>query len=341
MSDQRDETEPNDDTDRRSGFSRRGFLAGAAGLTGVALSGVWRGTPAAAATPAAPSAATPPGFAFLAIDGTIVGSVKSVEGGNAVGEVVTEVPGPGPITRKHLGGVKYEDITMNVGLGLGNSLWDWIKLTFDQPGTTKDGAVILTDAELVAWRRMDFTNAIISEFGMPALDGSSKEPAYFTVKISPGATSTEPASGRLRARPSNQQLWLSSNFRLSIGDLPTSRVGLVESLNVKYTLFLPGAAALEPTSVEYPNLTITMPPSPAWFAFFEDFVIKGNNAEDKELPGRLEILSTDLQTVLAALNFSRLGMVSFDLDRPQPSAVRRLRAEMYCEQMSFEYRPPT
>src|SRR3954463_16748054 len=68
----------------RDGFSRRGFLVGAAGLTGVALSGVWKGAPALAAerattVPTGPSS----GFRFLEIDGTVVGTVQSVSGGEA------------------------------------------------------------------------------------------------------------------------------------------------------------------------------------------------------------------------------------------------------------------
>src|SRR3954469_3231785 len=115
------EHQPDDDAEaEREGLSRRGFLAGAAGLTGVAVSGVWRGSAARAAdASSAASVVAPSGFVFLDLNVRIVGSVKSVDGGTPVAEVVEEPPGPDGLVHKHIGNVKYDDFTVQLGLGMG------------------------------------------------------------------------------------------------------------------------------------------------------------------------------------------------------------------------------
>ena len=54
----------------------------------------------------------------LELDGLFAGWVFSTEGGNATGDVVVEKVGEDHIERKHIGGVKYEDITVTCGTGM-------------------------------------------------------------------------------------------------------------------------------------------------------------------------------------------------------------------------------
>ena len=67
--------------------------------------------------------------------------------------------------------------------------------------------------------------------------------------------------------------------------------------------------------MEFPNLTVTLPESHAkeWIDWHEDFVIKGNSSQDKELSGALVFLSADRQTELARVSFFNVGIyqVSF------------------------------
>jgi UTP:GlnB (protein PII) uridylyltransferase len=53
---------------------------------------------------------------FLTLDNTPAGLVRSVAGGNATADVVTEKIGPDHIAKKHIAGVRYEPVEMQVAM---------------------------------------------------------------------------------------------------------------------------------------------------------------------------------------------------------------------------------
>ncbi|MGC4042172.1 MAG: hypothetical protein QM758_00020 [Armatimonas sp.] len=58
------------------------------------------------------------GVMALELAGVTVGSVRSVAGGAIYGEVVPERLGPDRVIRKHLGAVRFEPITIEIGLDM-------------------------------------------------------------------------------------------------------------------------------------------------------------------------------------------------------------------------------
>ena len=68
---------------------------------------------------------------------------------------------------------------------------------------------------------------------------------------------------------------------------------------------------------------------PDWF---EDFVIKGNNGDDREKKGKLTLLAANLRDELAPIDFFNLGIFSLG---PESGATGNLIAEVYCERMEF------
>ena len=57
-------------------------------------------------------------FAFE-LDNVTAGFIEKVSGGDAVGNVVSEkVTAVGAFQKKHIGGIRYEDITFSAGLGM-------------------------------------------------------------------------------------------------------------------------------------------------------------------------------------------------------------------------------
>ena len=203
------------ETTEGEGISRRGFIAGAAGLTGVALSGVWRGSPANADTDAQGRVVTPTGTAFLELDGKIVGSLKQADGGGRFGEVVSEPPDENGYVDKHIGAVKEDDVVLKAGLGMTKPFYDWISSFCAGTDPGHEGAVILADLNFNAKSRMEF-QGFIHEVAFPASDAASKEPAYMTVKIFAESSASKKASGQVNAPVSNQRSWLPANFRVEI-----------------------------------------------------------------------------------------------------------------------------
>jgi len=285
---------------------------------------------------------------------TMSGFVKNVDGGNATADVIEEKIGSDCLTKKHLGTLKYEDVSFQCGSGMSAQLYEWIKTGFNQTSHARgreDGAILFADYDNQEVSRLTWTFGLLSEFSMPALDAASKDSAMMTVKFSPETTRKTWGGGGKLSFPidaSKQKKWLPSNFRLRIDgcEIGCSKVNKIDQLTIKQKITENSIGEQrdyqkEPTSVQVPNLVITLAESHAqeFYAWHEDFVIKGNNGEDKEKGGTLEYLTPNLSEVLFTLHFYHLGVFKVTPDKVEASGepIRRLKVEMYCEQIDFNY----
>lgn len=291
----------------------------------------------------------------LEIDGISAGWLWSAEGGHATSDVVTEKLGPDHIAKKHLGPLKYEDISLQCGTGMSKGFYEWIKTSFDHKYQRKNGAIIAADYDYNEHSRLTFYNALMTEVGFPALDAASKDAAKMTIKFKPEYTRTTTttggpsvAGGKFPIKPQVQKKWLPSNFRIRIDGLEDScsRVNKIEAIVVKQKVIENPVGELrdyeaEPAVVEVPNLVITFPESHSkpFYDWHESFVIKGNNGDDQEKGGTLEFLTPNLQEVLFTIQFQHLGIFKLTPEKVESGSenIRRLKAEMYCEDMKFTY----
>jgi phage tail-like protein len=285
----------------------------------------------------------------LDLEGSFAGWVSSIEGGHATSDVVVEKVGADLIQYKHLAGVKYEDISVSCGTSMSKAFYTWIQASLDRKHTRHNGAVISADYDQKEVGRMDFFNALITEVGFPALDAASKDAAKMTIKFAPEKTTNKLATGgsvKGELGKGHQKKWLPANFRLKIDglDKACSRVNKIEALTIKQKVVEHAIGdqrdyEKEPASIEYPNLVITCAESHAddLVKWHEDFVVKGNNGQDKEKGGTLEYLTPDLSTVLFTLTFSGLGIFKLTPDKFESGSenIKRMKAEMYCEQITF------
>jgi phage tail-like protein len=282
----------------------------------------------------------------LDLDGINVGFVKSVEGGAVSAEVISQPIASQFFRKKTIGTPKYEPFTLEFDFGADAALFEWIGSAWKGNAIQRSGAIILADFNYKELSATEFFNALISEVTIPALDASSKEAAYFTVKIAPEYTRKRKGGGA-KLPPTDakkQKRWLPSNFRVTIGGLPCERVMKIDSFTVRTAAPQDDIGTARdyeilPTSIEFPNLVITLPESDAeaWFDWHEDFVIKGNNDESKEKSGTLEFLGADLKTVLGTIEFFNLGIFEMRTQRTEVNTdqIRRVKAGLYCERMEF------
>lgn len=290
------------------------------------------------------------------MDSMHAGWLHSAEGGHATSDVVQEKLGPDHIIRKHIGGVKYEDISISCGTGMSRGFYEWIKKSFNHQHARENGAIIAADYDYKEHSRLTFTNGLVTEIGFPALDAASKDAAKMTIKISPEYTrqtvsqggGPSIAGGKYSIDATVQKKWLPANFRLRIDGMeePCSRVNKIEAIVVKQKVIENPVGELrdyekEPAYLEIPNLVITFPESHAkpFYDWHESFVIKGENGDDKEKGGTLEYLTPDLHTPLFTITFKHLGIFKLTPDKVESGneQIRRLKAEMYCEDMEFKY----
>ncbi len=286
---------------------------------------------------------------FLNLDGVPCGFVKSVDGGGITAEVIHELSGPSHFVKKHIGPLKYEDFTLQIGLSMTKAVYDWIAASWAGNTTRKNGAIIAADYRLEARSAREFFNALITETTIPAMDASSKEPAYLTLKLASESTRFKKVSGKVMGADGKgrQKLWLPSNFRLEIAGLDCKKVSRIEAFTVKQQIMADdigeGRDYLnEPGRLEFPNLKIALPESAAqtWMDWHEDFVIKGNNDESREKQGALVFLASDRKRELARVNFYNLGVFRLAPEKTEASAgrIKRLTIELYCERMEWAYK---
>jgi hypothetical protein len=283
----------------------------------------------------------------LELDAFTAGWVESAEGGAAMADVIEEKAIPYHIVRKHIAGLKYEDITVNCGTGMSKALYDWISDTLEGKYVRKNGALVGVDYNFKPQSRLSF-RGLIKEVGFPAPDGSSKDAAKLTVKIAPDYARQEaPTAGAggsgAKSGADQQKKWLCANFRLKLDGLNCTRVSRIEPLVLKTVIVENPVGEMreyekEPAHIEVPDLVVTLAERDAqdFHTWHEDFVIRGNSGEDKEKSGTLELLAPNLQEVLFTLSFSGVGIYKLaSLRADATETIRRVTASMYCEEMKF------
>jgi hypothetical protein len=277
---------------------------------------------------------------WLELDGAGAGWLDSTAGGLATGEVVFEPPGPDHIARKHIAGVKYESITLSCGAAMSKTFYNWIKGVLAHIYTRLDGAVITVNADGKDISRIDFYNGLITEIGFPALDGSSKDACYFTVKIAPVYTRRFKPVGTGGVRPAPEQKWFAADFRLQISGLDCTHVSKVEApvLTARMSQ-VPFGEVSQPAFLEIPDLVVTLDEDHAdsFYDWHKSFVIDGNNGNDQEKSGTLDFLTPDRNKALFTLAFNGLGIYSL---KSVPlgigtEAVRQVQVQMYCDNTSL------
>ena len=299
----------------------------------------------ASAAAAGPTRRSTAGRYTLTLDGTPVGLLKSAEGGFPSAEVVKEKP-DGGLVKKHLGPIRYEDFTLQFGLGMDKALQAWIDETLEGKGSRRSGTMEAADANLKVQSVQEFEHALITEIGIPACDAASKEAAFLTLSFTPEFARTGPGSGTQSksTQTVKQKKWVASNFRFELGGLPTTRVSKISAFTIKQSALEGGTGEIreyrkQPAVVEIPNIKVTFSEADLepWDEWFQDFVVRGNAGDDQELSGRIAFLDAGLKTELVTIELGHVGIFRL---APAPAAasaesVKRWVAELYVEQVKL------
>jgi hypothetical protein len=158
---------------------------------------------------------------------------------------------------------------------------------------------------------------------IPACDVDSKEARGIEVSIMPGSISNSgPFDGTAsKIDAKKQKMWLPSNFRLSVGNLPCSRVSKIDSFTIKQGLNgdLDGDGNADIAS-EVGDLSFLVPMSDA--PVFQ-------KAMQQEFPYRHEMLDDDgntLFTVTGTVIITSAELDDICLSPTDPSAMLRVTA---------------
>src|SRR5207248_11622905 len=123
------------------------------------------------------------------------------------------------------------------------------------------------------------------------------------------------------------------------------RVSKSEVLTIRQAIVEQAAGSvrdfeMQPSHLEIPDLVATMSESHAsdFYAWLDDFVVKGRHSETDEKNGTLEFLSSDLKQAFFTLDLRHLGIFKLALDQAASAAesIRNVTASMYCEEMTLD-----
>jgi hypothetical protein len=278
------------------------------------------------------------------------GFVRSVEYGAIKGELLAQPVGGQPWKTKHIHNPTIDPITVQVGMSMSKDFFEWVAKSWKGEVERRSGSIITYDHDMNPMYEYTFEEALILETTIPALDATSKEPMFLTIKFQPEVASHnfQPGGEYVHPRtPKKQKLWTPANFRLEIDGLDVTRVSKIDQITVKQnvkpmTTGPDWMYQLEPTSLEYPNLSVTfsMVAAQKWFDWHNEFVIGGSNGPDNEKTGSITLLSHDLQDELFEIDLRALGMVNISVEKSDAAGqdtIRRVKAELYCEEMTFKF----
>jgi hypothetical protein len=264
-----------------------------------------------------------PNFAVL-IDGKAV-SVQSPSGGYAKADVRTTFPSASDPPQRQISSFGYTALQFKLGLELGTPILDWVNGALKGNSLTKSGTLIELDNQNRAKSYLDFTDGSIGEFAVPGFDTSSTTGNAFTLVVSIKKSTLRPGDNRPVQTPVQPKPFLASNFRLKIDGLPTTTVRLIAPLSFRRTN--PG---IVPTDLIVTFADRDVDP---WRAWADDFIVKGNNGQDKEKQGALEVMAPNFAEVLATLTIKQIGIL--ELVPVDDSSIRSQRASMYFEYGQF------
>jgi tail tube protein gp19 len=287
----------------------------------------------------------------LAIDGHVsTAYLKSVEGGYVRTQPINEPIGPDNQQIKHSTLADIEPFTVDCGFAGAGDVIRWIQASWRKDFNRRNGQITHADFDLKKTFEHEFYDALISETTFPALDGSSKDAAFMKIKIQPERVVTKALKGGgakiAGTITKKQKLWTPSSFRLNIDGIDEMKfTNKLDSFTIKQGIkkFYTGEdrfPQIEPTKIEFPNLTGTIAVTYAdkLLEWYDDYVVKGQSDTKAQKTGSLEFLSPDKKQTIFSINLYEIGLTHCQILPSQANAdqIKRIKFEMYCGRMDID-----
>ena len=295
--------------------------------------------------PQRPSAA---GRSRLDIDGAAVTLLKQFSGLGAEADIAQSDTGPDSPPKKHVANVKWTPGRAQVGMAMGKGLYGWLKAALGGGSSARNGVFKVADFDNKMKSERTFSNALITEFTVPKLDGASKDTGFFDVAFEAEHVSWAAGTGEDIGRTiiPKTALWASANFKVTIGDLPCARVASVDAFTWRCALAsgagiddAHGVGTLQAARVSVPDikLSISSADYAAWADAANKWFFKGASLEANEMKGRISLLSPTLKDAdeLGSIDLFNVGFKSFDHEEAvlNNEQIPRFTVVLYVEKM--------
>ncbi|GAB4514483.1 MAG: hypothetical protein Tsb0020_33020 [Haliangiales bacterium] len=282
------------------------------------------------------------------VDGEWAAYIRKVSGGTTEAEISVHNLGTTNLQKKNITNLKHNPVTMEVGMGMGKPLWDWIKASFDADFQVKDCALTAADFNYKAMARRVFKRGYIKKVSLPAFDASNKENAYFTIEIDPEEIEYEDGGGQTITGTENAatKKWMCSNFQFELAGLEDAckRISKIDSMSLEQKVALDQVGEFRtPTkhasSLVVPDISLTISTADIkpWADWHRSFVIQGQSDDSQEKTATLRLLGPDMSEVLCTIDFDHVGIMSLEQEAFEANSenVSRFTVKLYTEKMTF------
>jgi phage tail-like protein len=281
-----------------------------------------------------------------------LGLFRSIEGGGLKCDVMTYQNGGTYDRWRQLAKPKFDNIKLQLGMGMSEPFYKWIEEFFSGKGSRKNGAIVAADFYYKERARREFTEAMIAELTFPALSGSDKNSTYMNVSLAVEDILFKKGDGnelKMNKGIGTQKDWKANNFTFNIDGFTEAcaRVTKVESFTVKQNIieYASGGrrtVAKVPSAIDFPQISFSMPEADAQ-PLLDHFRKRG---VDGEVPGRLhgQIDTYDNQDPAQRKSSFRIEFFNADIVNAQPDKsdstaeeIKLVKFDLYVERMSFAY----
>ena len=287
----------------------------------------------------------------LELDGknTVVGLLKSIEGGSIKADPMAYQQGGYLHRWKQVGKPKFEDIKIQTGMAVSAPFLNWVRGFFAGDGVRKTGAIVAADFYYKERARRTFDGALIKEVTIPKLDGQDKSAAYLGVTMAVESLEFTAGSGNVIALQGKgfdeQKSWASCNFLLELDGFKQEckRTTKIDSFTIRQNIVEYHSGGFQTpqkipsAQVEYPNLAFYIPESDA--DTFQAHVMdqRVRYKDPKRINGVLHIQDNSRKDIFS-IKLTDVEILGVTPDRSESTSeeIKQVKIDCSVEAMEFE-----
>jgi T4-like virus tail tube protein gp19 len=287
----------------------------------------------------------------LELDGknTVVGLLKSIEGGSIKADSMAYQQGGYLHRWKQVGKPKFEDIKIQTGMAVSAPFLNWVRGFFAGNGIRKTGSIVAADFYFKERARRNFDGALIKEVTIPKLDGQDKSAAYLGVTMAVENLAFVAGSGAVIDHQGKgfdeQKSWASCNFLFELDGFKQecTRTTKIDSFTIRQNIVehhtggFVNPQKIPSAQVEYPNLSFYVPESDAHA--FQQHVMANmlQQPAPKRITGHLHIQDNSRKDMFA-IKLVDVEIIGVTPDRSESTSeeIKQVKIECSVEAMEFE-----